>query len=224
MRRKRDSADAGFDPDGILYRFVYFLIRHIFPPIFRLVYGYRVVGELPEKDMENGCVSVCNHVHMLDCIMLGCAFSKYRMQFLTLASNLHIPLAGPIVKLMGGIPLPDGLAGWRSVFERVEKAFANGQVVQVYPEGELQSGCRRLRKFMPGAFTFAVKYEKPVLPCVLRFYPRYRKNGKRKRDGMELVILQPVYPPRELKGRAASQSLMEQVQKCMEEALKQERT
>lgn len=219
MQRQKSCGDSGFCPDSALYRLVHWLIRHIFPPVFRLIYGYRVIGRVPEEAMENGCVSVCNHVHMLDCIMLGCAFDEYRMQFLTLASNLRIPLAGPVVRLMGGIALPDGLSGWRGVFDRVEKAFADGQVVQVYPEGELESGCRSLRAFMPGAFTFAVKYEKPVIPCLLRFYPRYRKSGKRRRDGMELVILDPVCPSKGRTGRAAAQELMRRVRQRMEEAL-----
>lgn len=213
------KGERAFDPHSPLYRLVFFLIRHIFPPLFRLFYGYRVTGEIPEEDMKKGCVSVCNHVHMLDCIMLGCAFSEYRMQFLTLESNLHIPLAGPIVRLMGGIGLPAGLAGWRSVFERVEKALDEGQIVQIYPEGELVSGCRELRQFQSGAFTFAVKFQRPVIPCALRFYARYQKNGKRKRDGIELVILQPVYPPEGKKGRAAAERMMEQVRCSMEKAL-----
>lgn len=221
VKMQKGGDGSGFHPDSMLYRGVYFLIRHIFPPVFRLVYGWRVVGKVPDEDMKNGCVSVCNHVHMLDCIMLGCAFKEYRMQFITLASNLRIPLAGPIVKLMGGIALPADLSGWRGVFARVEKAFLDGQVVQVYPEGELRSGCRSLREFLPGAFTFAVKYKKPVIPCVLRFYPRYRWNGKRKRDGMELAVLSPVYPPEGMKGRAAAQQLKEIVWQRMERALKE---
>lgn len=208
-----------FRPESPLYRGVRWLIGFIFPPAFRVIYGYRVAGRVPKEAMEKGCVSVCNHVHMLDCVMIACAFREYTMQFLTLASNLKIPLAGLIVRLMGGIPLPAELSGWKDVYRRVEKAFEEGQMLQVYPEGELQSGCRTLRPFRPGAFTFAVKYQKPVIPCVLRFYPRYRKNGKRRRDGRELVIMEPVLPDPKLRGRAAAQELEKQVRMRMEDTL-----
>lgn len=211
----------GFWPQGLPYRLVRWLIFHIFPPAFRAIYGYRVVGEMPEDVGKEGCVSVCNHVHMLDCVMLACAFREYIMQFLTLASNLRIPVVGRIVKLMGGIALPSDLAGWRSICERVEKALDEGQVLQVYPEGELKSGCRELREFRPGAFTFAVKYHRPVIPCVLRFYPRYRRNKRRRRDGLELVILPPVYPDEKLSGKRAAQQMQKQVYERMKNALEQ---
>lgn len=215
---KKDSA-ASFRPERPLYKLVYWLILHIFPPLFGLIYGYRVKGEIPEEAMKSGCVTVCNHVHMLDCVMLGCAFSAYTMQFLTLRSNLKIPVAGQIVKLMGGIGLPSDLAGWRSICGRVERAFSQGQILQIYPEGERISGCRQLRAFKPGAFTMAVKYEKPVVPCMLRFYPRFRKSGRPMRDGIELLILQPVYPERGLKGRMAAEKLQERVRTQMERVL-----
>ena len=71
--------------------------------------------------MENGCISVCNHVHKLDCVMLACVFQDYTMQFLSLESNLHIPVAGAIVRLMGGIGLPAKLDGWRPVLKRINR-------------------------------------------------------------------------------------------------------
>ena len=90
-----DSTLVGvFDSKRPLYRLVKWLILHIFPPVFRLLYGFRVVGRIPEEKMENGCISVCNHVHKLDCVMLACVFQDYTMQFLSLESNLHMPVAG----------------------------------------------------------------------------------------------------------------------------------
>lgn len=135
-----------------------------------------------------------------------------------------MPVAGVLVKLLGGIGLPEKLDGWKAVCRRVEKVFEEGQFLQVYPEGELISGCRTLREFKPGAFTFAVKYSRPVVPCVLRYYPRGsavgdRKNGRKRRDGLELVILEPVFVPEGVKGRRAAQMMEETARGRMEEAL-----
>lgn len=210
-----------FQPHSLPYRLVRWLIFHIFPPVFRLIYGYRVVGKTPDNVVREGCVSVCNHVHMLDCVMLACAFRENIMQFLTLASNMRIPVAGRIVKLMGGIALPSDLAAWRGVCERIGNAMDGGQVLQIYPEGELESGCRELREFRPGAFIFAVKYRRPVIPCVLRFYPRYKGERRKRRDGLELVILPPVYPDERLSGKRAAQQMQKQVYERMKNALGQ---
>lgn len=217
---KKELSVPAFRPDSVCYRLIKWLILHLFPPVFRLLYGWRVIGEIPVEAMKGGAVSVCNHVHTLDCVMLACAFREYQMQFLTLPSNLRLPVAGSIVKLMGGLGLPESPGGWRDVYGRVERAFADGQVLQIYPEGELISGCRQLREFKPGAFHFAAKYKKPVIPCILRFYPRYGKSGGRIRDGLELVILPAVYPAREQKGKAAAEELQRQVQEKMQQALR----
>ena len=131
-----DSTLVGvFDSKRPLYRLVKCLILHIFPPVFRLLYGFRVVGRIPEEKMQNGCISVCNHVHKLDCVMLACVFQDYTMQFLSLESNLHIPIAGAIVRLMGGIGLPANLDGWRPVLKRIKQGLDEGQMLQIYPEG-----------------------------------------------------------------------------------------
>ena len=75
-----DSTLVGvFDSKRPLYRIVKWLILHIFPPVFRLLYGFRVVGRIPEEKMQNGCISVCNHVHKLDCVMMACVFQDYTM-------------------------------------------------------------------------------------------------------------------------------------------------
>lgn len=216
--RKKNEQENEFRPEGIPYRFLKWVIVRLFPPIFRVLYGWRVVGRIPEEVMKRGCVTVCNHIHTLDCVMLACAFRNHTMQFLTLRDNLRMPVAGPIVRLMGGIGLPERLDGWKAVYRRVEKAFGEGQFLQVYPEGELVSGCRTLRAFKPGAFTFAVKYGRPVVPCLLRYYPRYRAE-RRRRDGLELVVLEPVFPPEGVKGRKAAELMEEAVRKEMEKAL-----
>lgn len=202
-----DSTLVGvFDFKRPLYRIVKWLILHIFPPVFRLLYGFRVVGRIPEEKMQNGCISVCNHVHKLDCVMLACVFQDYTMQFLSLESNLHIPVAGAIVRLMGGIGLPAKLDGWRPVLKRIKQGLDEGQMLQIYPEGELIDGCRTLRAFQPGAFQITCWFRKPMIPCLLRFYPRFSKSGRRKRDGMELVILEPVDIPTDKRASARQQS------------------
>ena len=48
-----DSTLVGvFDSKRPLYRIVKWLILHIFPPVFRLLYGFRVVGRIPEEKMQ----------------------------------------------------------------------------------------------------------------------------------------------------------------------------
>ena len=66
-----DSTLVGvFDSKRPLYRLVKWLILHIFPLVFRLLYGFRVVGRMPEEKMENGCISVCT---------IRCSFYRWNL-------------------------------------------------------------------------------------------------------------------------------------------------
>lgn len=58
-------------------------------------------------------------------------------------------------------------------------------MLQIYPEGELIDGCRTLRAFQPGAFQIACWFRKPMIPCLLRFYPQFfqKRQTKKGRNG-----------------------------------------
>lgn len=199
-------------PNPLLRRFLMRVLWAVFPPVFRLLYGFRAIGAEKLGQLPQGVVTVCNHVHTLDCVMLACAFRRRRMFFLTLRENFDLPLAGFFVRTMGGVAIPSEASGWKELYGLAGRLLAEGDVLQVYPEGELAPGCRKLREFMPGAFKLAVQYGAPVLPCVLREYPRWHK-------GLELVVLDPVYPAGKGKKEVAriSEEIHRQMAACLQE-------
>lgn len=164
----------------------------IFLPLFRLAYGYRVTGLEHLADSGSAVITVCNHVHYFDCVMMGLALYPREMRFLSLKSNLQTPVRGPLLALLGAWPLPDGLDGWRNLRGAAEELLGRGGVLHIYPEGSRQTDCRELRPFQKGAFTLAAEFEAALQPCVLRHYPRVRRDGHRTRDGRELAFLEPL--------------------------------
>lgn len=199
-------------------------ILRILTPLLRLVYGFRVVGDRAMCAAPGPFVVVCNHVHTLDCVMVSKAFERKRQWVLSLPSNLELPVAGAIVRVMGGLPVPARPAGYRVLYRRLEEVFARGEFFQVYPEGELLPGCRALRPFHPGAFLFAVRSGVPVVPCVLRWAPWEDGNFHLCRERLELCIL-PAALPEEFSGRsprARALAMCEAVQAQMRAALPRE--
>ena len=160
-------------------------ILRILMPVLRLLYGFRVVGDQTMCSAPGPFVVVCNHVHTLDCVMVSKAFEQKRQWVLSLPSNLELPVAGAIVRVMGGIPVPDRPAGYRVLYRMLEEVFARGEFFQVYPEGELLPGCRTLRSFHPGAFLFAVRSG-----CLLYTSAGVHGIGRVGHDGAEGVFLQ----------------------------------
>lgn len=191
------------------------MIHAILWPVLRLVFGFRILGRENARTVPRGAVTVCNHIHILDCVMVYMAFPQRRMWALTLPENLQLPAAGAIVRTMGGLAVPDSAGGYRRLYRHLEDCFARGNWLQVYPEGAIQTWCRELRRFRPGAFRFAAHFGVPVVPCVLR---QYRRQGLLKR-GVELVVLPALFPTEGLMGRAAAEELERSARAAMELAL-----
>lgn len=201
--------------DGPVYRGVRRLVFALFSPLFRQLYGFRVIGMEHAEACSGGCVAVCNHVHPLDCVMLACSFPQRRMWFLSQPSNLELPVAGPLIRLLGAIPVPDGPKAYRELYRRLDRLFACGHWLLVYPEGWRARGCAALHPFHTGAFSFAVHSGVPVLPCVLRQYNR----GRGWRPGWELVLLPPDRGEEGLPRRRAEEELRDRVYRNMSDTL-----
>ena len=209
----KPAADIRWPRFGRLCRGVRRLIFWIFPPVFRLLYGWRVQGSQNARDLP-AAISLCNHVHTLDCIMVACALRWKELLFLSLPSNLKKPVAGWFVRLLGGVGVPAGPSEYRAFYRHLGPEFEAGRFLQIYPEGWLIPGCRQLRQFHPGAFQMAVHFDVPVLPCVIRPYARPHKK-----DGLELCILPPLWADPALGRRERAADLEARARQAMEDAL-----
>lgn len=190
----------------------------VFGPLFAL-WGWQVCGKEHLNGLPGGAVTVCNHVHPLDCVRLACALFSHEMYFLSLKANLELPVAGRLVRLLGGLPLPETAAAGVHLSRTIRTLLGQGALVQIYPEGVLVPYCSTLRPFARGAFCYAADSGAPVLPCVL--VPRPRTGWRRftgKKPLLQLVILPPVYPQQGPR-RAAATKLQQQVTAAMQAVL-----
>ncbi len=100
----------------------------------RVVLGSRIDGWKNLRRLRNtGAVTVCNHVHMLDCTLVEQALFKERTYFITLASNFKIPLVRHLIRILGGVPLSADVQTTAELFSEMGKALKKGACVQIYP-------------------------------------------------------------------------------------------
>lgn len=163
---------------------------------------------------KKGMVVTCNHVHWLDCTMMAELLWPRRAYFITLQSNLELPLIRHLVRLLGGIPIPRNRRMLPQFHKEVLCALESGAAVPIYPEGELHPYDTSLYDFKKTAFALAYDAGVPVLPmCVT-----YRK-GKglfrlKRRPCLTAHVLKPVFPDR-------SKSRREEVDRMCEEVFTQ---
>ena len=191
----------------------------LLPLYNRLMFGLTVSGEDNLADVSGGMVTICNHVHTLDCTMVAGVCRQHRMYFPTLDENLKMPFVGHLVDDLGGIPIPGKLSEFRGFMEEIEATLRQGDAVHLFPEGSLEVYCPTLRPFQKGAFTFAYDAEVPLVPMILT----YRSvNGVRslfrKKPFLHLEILKPVYPDVNNKRSHEIQRLLEKCRLEMQKA------
>jgi len=193
------------------------LVLAILWPYFLLVHGLRIRGLSQVRRLRGrGFVAVCNHVHTMDSPIASEAIGLRRTYYVTLTSNLRIPVARFLVRGLGGVPLGESPAQLERLARCMEQALRGGKVVMVYPEGELVSYCRELRPFRRGAFRLAAAVGAPVLPMVVTYrQPKGLLRLLRRRPFLTLNVLPPLCPDAALAPRERSFALQDACREAM---------
>lgn len=168
-------------------------------PVARLRTLLRVEGRENlrkyRKEIGNGVVSVVNHVHMWDFILIMYAVRPYRPWIPVWDKNMRGPNRN-LIRLNRGIPLPTGSMRATSAFAHaVDGLLESGEWLHVSAEGSMWEYYMPIRPFKKGSFTFAVRGGKPVLP--LAFSYRKPKGLQRlfwKKPLLTLHIGELIYP------------------------------
>ncbi len=204
-----------------LVRTFAFVVLQIY---LRVVFGFRVSGRQNLKALgKEGAATVCNHVHMLDCAMIDMTLFPRRTHYITLESNFRIPFVRHLIRLLGGVPLPESPACMAELFREMGRAADGGALVHIYPEGVLIPYCETLRPFKSGAFRFVARKRLPVLPMVLtQRRPRGVFRLYKRKPCWTLHILPPQYPDAALADRPAAAALEQGCRAAMENCLREQ--
>jgi len=172
------AGDAPQAPDGYSGRVYRWLSNAFYYGVFipamflwtRLVLGVRSEGRsrLPRT---GGMLTVCNHVHPLDSVLVAIAVFPRRLVFTSAPINLQNRGYGWMVRLLGGVAVPATAGQLPRFFSELELFLAKGRGVHFFPEGELKPYDTSLRDFKRGAFHLAAQARVPVAPISIRFTP-----------------------------------------------------
>ena len=168
-------------------------------PITPIYMGLRIKGRKNLKkykeELANGAITVSNHVHMWDYIAIMKALRPRHTHVLVWAPNVRGE-SGPLVRLVGGIPIPDNdLNGKVACNKAVEQYIKDGGWLQVYAEGSMWECYPYIRPFHKGAASLACRLNKPVLPIGFSFRkPSWiRKHIFKQEVAITLKIGEPLY-------------------------------
>ncbi len=154
-----------------------------------------------------------NHTQPVgDVFIPALASSPRRIYTVVSPANMALPVIGKILPHLGALPLPQTLSGMRRFTAAMEKRLDDGKVVTVYPEGHVWEYYEGIRPFVKGAFSYPVKYKRPVFSMTVTY-----KKRRRGRPAATVYIDGPFMPDESLGARASASKLEARVRFAMEE-------
>ncbi len=160
----------------------------------RLWMGVKVYGR-KNKRKEKGVILISNHIHPLDAFFLATTFYFRKVYVTMLQSNLGFGLASRYMRIAAAVPIPTERRQLRRFNEQTRMALEKGKNILFYPEAALMPYCNHIRNFLPGAFHYAVLYDRPIVPCCYTFHkPKgIYKLLRGKKPVVHFHILEPYY-------------------------------
>lgn len=199
-----------FERKRKLFRALLFLFAN---PVCRLRLMLRTNGrEILKKNkniLKNGVISISNHVHMWDFIGEMLTVFPHRPNILAWSKNMRGENK-KMIRLAGGIPVPENdTRAFVRFVDAIDQYLQKGGWLHIMAEGTMWEYYMPIRPFKKGAFFFAVRNNKPILPMAYSF--REVKGPLKliwKHAFLTLNIGEPLFPNTELNKEAAVEDLM----------------
>ena len=163
--------------------------------INKFLFGFKIEGRENLENIDSGKITISNHVHPMDCTMVGLANVPNKTFFTSLETNFKIPIFRKIIKLLNAVPIPQNIKYTKKFVKSIDELIKNNKTVHFYPEGSLWPHYEKIRHFKNGAFDFAVRNNVPIVPMVIKFNkPKKINNFIKTRTTITLIIQKPIYP------------------------------
>ena len=227
-RTKELHLDEHYDymPHGTWFKIsralVASLLHLIVFPLTRLTHGLKIYGRKNLKahkdELKNGAITISNHVFMWDYLCVLKAIRPHISYFPAWKPNFESGFQ-PFMRILGGMPIPENdIRAMMSFKLGMDEVVKSGKWLHVYPEGSLWYFYPDIRPLKPAVFTYAVKYDKPLIPISMSFRPR---KGLLwlfgKGPCVDLHISEPIYADKTLPPRQAAEELRARAYKIMQE-------
>lgn len=186
-----------------LYRGLLKTIIFLFAPIVNAFgFGLKVEGRKNLKKIKKtGAISLSNHVHYMDNLLIRQAVNPYKDIYFTVAPhNCKKGLAGATLKAGGVLPFSQNYTAKQNLSKAIHTLMGRKKLVHIYAEKALWFRYEKPRPLKHGAFHFAYTEKVPVIPIYIcwREQKGLRKLLKLKK-GATVIIMEPMYPDLTLK-------------------------
>ena len=189
------------ETDSKLYRFMISLTaRTVFP-----ILGARIHTEGLEKVPQDGrFMLVCNHIHILDPVVLLARMPKAQLAFISKRENQSMFLVGKFMHkiLCQPINRENDREALKTILKCISIIKEDKASIGVFPEG-YTSMDGLLHPFRSGVFKIAQKADVPVVVCTMQNTNKVFPNFLKLKSTHVHLHVVDVIPAQELKGVTA---------------------
>lgn len=201
--------DTHFDENYMYYnktwwykflRGILFVCLHLLAfPVCTLRHGLKIYGKdnfrKNKKYFKDGAITIANHVLMWDYLCVLKAIRPHMQFHAGWKTNFEGP-NGPLIRWIGGIPIPtDNIRAMGKFQKAIGQVLEDKKWLHFFPEGSMWFYYPDIRPLKKGIFKYAVRYNKPIIPITLSFRPRkglWKLFGKK--PLVDLHIGEPLFP------------------------------
>lgn len=196
--------------------FIY-LITPLLAFINKVFLGLEIEGVRNVRGLKGGAVTVCNHVHGMDCTIVRLALLRRQLYVVSLESNFKMHFVGWLIKALGAVPVPEDRSKMLKFQRGMEQIIKRGDWVHYYPEGMLLSRYPTLREFHIGAFYTAARADCPVVPMVITYRrPGWFRSIFSSKPTLCIKVGHPIYACKQMPVRQAADLMCAQSREEME--------
>ncbi len=173
------------------------------------------------KARGTGYVMYCNHTNPFHDVFGPALAADRRIYTVISPVNLKIPKIGPMLPMIGGVPLGTNDDEKKAMNEAVDvRLVKQKKCLVIYPEAHVWPYATTIRKFPAGgkSFKYAVRNNLPVFSMTTTYHKR--KNGKRDLPRMDIYVDGPFFPDPKLSDEKNQEMLAKKVYESMKKYAK----
>ena len=175
-----------------------------------------VIGGENISEVKGGAFVTCNHFHPFDNLALSKVIdrfdkNKHKVYRIIKEGNYTNPPKGfdMFFKYCNTLPLSSRLDTMKKFMSAVE-ILSKKSFITINPEGYMWWNFKKPRPFKDGAFKFAAKFDRPIIPCFITMEDTENFDG----DGLPVQaytvhVGKPLYPNKELSYAKRAEELKE---------------
>lgn len=180
--------------------------------INRELTNLKVVGRGNMFGVRGGYIVTCNHISKVDSFAVRAAVGM-DIKFVAADFNNWKGRMGDIARNTGYLPIPAqmNLSIMRKFNHAMEYFLRKKWPILIYPEQAMWREYKKPRPMKRGAFYYATKYRRPIVPLFITIEDkpeRFDEAGRVNFGNYTIHILPPIYPRKELDERANAEYMM----------------